>query len=173
VQVLINYGFVLSFAQEYEASVEQYRKALELESGSAEAHQRLGHLYVDQNRFADAIREYQTAIDLVGTGGRISNYVARLGYIYARTGRRQEALRFADDLKASAARGESGLLGLTQALAMLYTGLGEKDQALTWLETGYQQRDWTLTNLRVTRVFDPLRSEPRFQQLLKNVGLEE
>jgi len=51
----------------------------------------------------------------------------------------------------------------------LHLGLGEKDQALDWLEKGYEEQDWYRWGLKVWPIFDPLRTEPRFQALLKKV----
>ena len=54
--------------------------------------------------------------------------------------------------------------------AKVYIGLGDKDQAFAWLEKGYQQRDFWLTFLRGDPIFDSLRSDPRFQDLLHRIG---
>jgi hypothetical protein len=61
--------------------------------------------------------------------------------------------------------------GYESYLAILHAGLGEKDQAFAWLERAYQRHEWGLIYLRVSPFFDPLRSDPRFTQLLKKVGL--
>ncbi|MBM3833499.1 MAG: hypothetical protein FJ403_09550 [Verrucomicrobia bacterium] len=59
---------------------------------------------------------------------------------------------------------------VSPALRMqLHLGLGEKDQALDWLEKGYEEQDWYRWGLKVWPIFDPLRTEPRFQALLKKV----
>ena len=55
--------------------------------------------------------------------------------------------------------------------AVLYAGLGEKDQAFAWLARAYQERDYVLGLLRVYQFFDPLRSDARFTELVKKVGL--
>jgi hypothetical protein len=78
-----------------------------------------------------------------------------------------------DQMKALATNRYGVPSGYEFAVAPLYGVLGDKDQAFAWLDSAYQKHDWALTNLRVYSVFDPLRSDPRFQQLLKKVGLEE
>jgi tetratricopeptide (TPR) repeat protein len=170
-QGLLNYSLVLCLARQYGPAAEQARKALELEP-SAQGHQVLAQAYLFQDRFADAVQEFQTALDLLGGRGRVAVNLSRLGYTYALAGRRPEALKILDDLKARAARRDSGLIGYAVHLAILYAGLGEKDQAFEWLEKAYQEHDNALTSLRVYPFFDPLRSDPRFTQLLKKMGLE-
>ena len=78
-----------------------------------------------------------------------------------------------DQMKALATNGDSVPGGYEFSLAQLYAGLGEQDQAFAWLERAYQEHDHSLNGLRVSPFFAPLRSDPRFTQLLKKVGLEE
>jgi TolB-like protein len=169
-QVLLSYSELLSLARQYGPALEQARTALELEP-SAQGHQRLATAYLFQDRFADAIREYQTALGLLGGRGREAGNLARLGYAYARAGRRPEALHMLDQIQALAPSVDSVSGGYELALADLYAALGDKDQAFVWLERAYQERDYNLNNLRVNPFFDPLRPDPRFTQLLKKVGL--
>ena len=171
--VLLSYSFVLFNARQYGPAAEQARKALELEPTSVLGHERLGVAYLFQDRFADAIREFQTALGLLGGRGREAPNLSRLGYTYARAGRRPEALQMLDQVKALATSGENVTGGYATSLAELYAGLGDKDQAFAWLARAYEEHDFTLTNLRVYPFFDPLRSNPRFKQLLKKMGLEE
>jgi len=56
--------------------------------------------------------------------------------------------------------------------ALGYAGLGEKDQAFTWLEKAYEERSGFLPNLKVNPIWDPLRSDPRFADLIRRVGLQ-
>ena len=170
-QVLLISSQVLSGVRQYERALEQARKALDLEP-SAQGHQRLATVYLWQNKFADAIREFQTALGLLGGRGRVGVVLARLGYTYARAGRRDEALKILEDMKRRVASGDKALIGHEIHLANLYTGLGDKDQAFAWLARAYQAHDFGLANLRVEAFFDPLRSDVRFKELLKKMGLE-
>jgi hypothetical protein len=54
----------------------------------------------------------------------------------------------------------------------IYAALGEKDKAFEWLGKGYEQRSWFLTYVKVEPTFDPLRSDPRFQDMLRRMNLE-
>jgi len=88
---------------------------------------------------------------------------------HARAGKNAEARALLDELKTlSKGRYVSGC-----DLAAFYAGLGEKDQALAWLEKAHEQHDYTLISAKVLPLFDPLRSDPRFQDLLRRVGLPQ
>jgi hypothetical protein len=88
-----------------------------------------------------------------------------LGAAYARVGDRGRALAILHGLRASAEHVSPG------ELAILLTALGEREQAFASLDEAYRQRDIQLQNLGVDRGFDPLRSDPRFEDLMRRVGL--
>ena len=108
--------------------------------------------------YKDAIREFEQ--------GRNPYTLAHLGNAYARAGRLSEAR------KAIARLNERiGKQNVTYGIALVYAGLGEKDQAFAWLEKAYQVRDKGITCLKIDQCLDPLRSDPRFQDLVRRVGL--
>ncbi len=166
---LATYAEAFLYARQYDRAVEQYTKSIEFEPRRPQSHQRLGLAYVQQNKIADALREFQIALDLLGGRGRTSFTLAELGYAHAQFGRRQDALRILDDLKARRARGDQTTSAVH--LAILCAGLGKTDEAFALLTDAYEERDNLLTILRVHPFFDPLRSDPRFAALLKSVGL--
>jgi hypothetical protein len=84
------------------------------------------------------------------------------------SGRREEALKILKELEARNAEGKSSGL----FLAGVYAGLGEKDQAFAWLEKDFQQRSGQLPTIAWRLHFDGLRSDPRFQDLLRRMGLK-
>ncbi len=88
-----------------------------------------------------------------------------LAYAYAISGRRSEALKLLNDLKS---RPSPGFLSASK-IALVYVGLDEKDQAMAWLETDYTER--FNPSVPTRPAFDPLRSDPRFQDLLHRIGL--
>jgi tetratricopeptide (TPR) repeat protein len=93
--------------------------------------------------------------------------VALLGHAYGASGKRDEALRTLDQLKEiSEQRYVSAY-----AFAILYAGLGEKDQALQSLEQAYQNHDWMIARLKIDPLLESLRSDPRFTDLVRRVGL--
>jgi len=95
--------------------------------------------------------------------------IAALGHAYAKAGRRNEANRILDELqKLSAAHYVS-----SYELAAIYVALGEREQAFQRLERSYKERSFHLINLKVRPEFAPLRPDPRFQDLVRRIGLAE
>ena len=95
--------------------------------------------------------------------------VGNLAYIYALAGRRYEAIKILNYLKARSKREFVS----PDVLAQIYTGLGDKDHAIAWLEKGYEQRSDFTSLLKVLPELDPLRSDPRFEALVRRVGLPQ
>jgi Flp pilus assembly protein TadD len=94
---------------------------------------------------------------------------ARLGWAYAKIGKTAEARRILHELEAelkSKTRYVAPCL-----IAALYVGLGDKEQAFVWLEKAFQERDVLLMTLNIESHLDPLRSDRRFQDLVRRVGL--
>ena len=90
-----------------------------------------------------------------------------VAYIHARLGERSQALQMLDELKAlSKQRSVS-----PSAFAIIYLGLGDKDQTFAWLEKAYEEHSPTILFLKVDPMWDPVRSDPRFADLLRRMGL--
>jgi tetratricopeptide (TPR) repeat protein len=153
------------FARQYDKAIEQFRKTLEMDQSFYYAHWRLGTAYEMKGSFQEAITEYQKARQLNDD----PQVLALLGHIYAASGKRDEALRMLDQLKEiSQQRYVSAY-----SFALVYAGLGEKDQAFHWLEQGYQNRDWQMVHLNVDPMLDNLRSDARFANLVRRIGLSQ
>jgi tetratricopeptide (TPR) repeat protein len=115
---------------------------------------------VQDHSYNEAISEFEKAIQL--SGGSIPSY-ANLAYAYAMSNRRNEAVKILNDLeKDRSARNAS-------EIALIYVGLGEKDQAMKWLEKAYE--DHFNPSILLRPAFDPLRVDPRFQNLVHRIGL--
>lgn len=95
--------------------------------------------------------------------------LADLGYVRARLGEREEAQRILQQLAATSKERYTPAL----AFAIVYVGLGENDQALSWLEKAYEERFNRLAYSRREAVWDTLRTDPRFKDLLRRIGLPE
>ena len=91
---------------------------------------------------------------------------AVLGYAYARSGRRREAEMILDTLLHSSRKQSNS------ALAFIYIGMNDKARALDMLEKGLQERDNFMTHLKSDPLYDSLRSEPRFKELLRRMHLD-
>jgi tetratricopeptide (TPR) repeat protein len=143
-------------------SIQQSRKTIDLDPGFPAAHNQLAQAYLAKHMFGEAIAELQKAIRLSGDS---PIFAANLARAYVATNRRAEAAELLNDLKRSSVPNYP----LAAEIAMVYTALGDKNQAMTWLEKGYEERFNPGVLLRPC--FDPLRSDPRFRDLVRRVGL--
>ena len=143
-------------------SIEQSRKTIDMDPSFAFAHNQLGQAYLAKHMFGEAIAELQKAIQLSGDS---PTCIANLARAYAVAGRKGEATELLDDLKKRSAHGYP----YTSELAVVYAALGDKDQAMGWLDKGYEERFNPGVLLRPG--FDPLRADPRFQNLVRRIGL--
>jgi len=150
-------------ARRYDEAVSQLRKTLDLEPRFWPAHLYLGKTLAEQGQFQEAVEELKKAGDFT------AEPYATIGYVYGRMGRAADARKVIADLQEQS---KKGYVAPTN-FAKIYIGLGDKDQAFTWLEKGYQQRDFWLTFLKGDPVFDSLRSDPRFQDLVRRIGLPQ
>jgi TolB-like protein/DNA-binding winged helix-turn-helix (wHTH) protein/Flp pilus assembly protein TadD len=161
--LIINADFaeLLVIAHFYDESISQSRKTIEMDPNFALAHNQLAQAYLQKHMNAEAIAELQKAVQLSGGS---PTCVANLARAYAASGKTSEAVKLLGDLKNHSNRGYSD----ASEVAVVYAALGDKDQAMQWLETGYQERFNPGVLLRPG--FDPLRSDPRFQDLLRRIG---
>jgi len=143
-------------------SIQQSRKTIAMNPGFALAHNQLAQAYIEKQMFGEAIAELQEAIRLAG-GSPI--FVANLARAYAGSNHKAEAVGLLNSVKK---RSDPGSPHMAE-IAMIYTALGEKDQAISWLERGYEARFNPGVLERPS--FDPLRSDPRFQDLVHRIGL--
>jgi tetratricopeptide (TPR) repeat protein len=130
------------------------------------SHLWIGQVYVQQGRYDEAIAEINRAIAL--SGGNVRD-IATLGHAYAVSGRKDEALKVIGELQAEARQKYVS----PYFIALIYTGLGEKEQSFAWLEKAFEQRHPYLILIKVEPVFDSLRSDPRFVELMRKVGLPQ
>jgi serine/threonine protein kinase/tetratricopeptide (TPR) repeat protein len=159
-------GYPLYYARRYERALEYFKRGLELDPNLSWGHLWIGQVYVQQGRFDEGIAEIKQAMAL--SGGNIRD-IATLGHAYAVSGKRNEALKIVAELQGQL---EQKYVS-PYFIALIYTGLGDKEQAFVWLEKAYQQRHPYLVLIKVEPVFDSLRSDPRFGELMHKVGLPQ
>ena len=156
-------GHILYHARRYDEALEEYRKVLEKDPNSINAHLGLGEVYVTQRRYEEALAEILKARPLA-KGPR---QLARIGAVYGAAGKRDEAIKILEEVK--------GLTGkrydLGTHIAAIYAALGNKDEAFAWLDNAYEAHTFVLIELKVNPMFDTLRSDPRFVDLLGRMRL--
>jgi len=149
-----------------DAALEQSRKVIDLDPRYPRGHFYLGFAYLKQGNYAEASAELRKAADLTE---RDRSVFGGLGYGYGVSGRRPEALAILKELKAKYERHEA----LAEDVAATYAGLGDKDQAFAWLEKDFQAHSGLLPRIRWYVPYEPLRSDPRFADLLRRMGLPQ
>ena len=149
--------------KQYDKVTEYYSKAIELQPDSFRLRMDLATGYRSSGHYQEAVEEFQKVIALYGPNVFPE---AELGYTYALSGRRSEAVKVIGDLKRTGRPGYS-----SYALARIFVALGRKDEAFTWLERAYEERAAQMPKLNGDSAFASLHSEPRFQDLVRRVGL--
>jgi TolB-like protein/DNA-binding winged helix-turn-helix (wHTH) protein/Tfp pilus assembly protein PilF len=153
---------LLVLAHSYDESIRQSRKTIEMDPNFALAHNQLGQAYLQKHTYGEAVAELQKSVEL--SGGSPA-FIANLARAYVASGKKSEALRLLSDLKKRSNPSYSN----ASEIAVIYASLGDSDQAMNWLEKGYEERFNPGVLLRPG--FDPLRSDPRFQDLARRIGL--
>ena len=157
----------LLVAGRVDEALQELQKTLEMNPRFAPAHQTLGWAQLNRGKHQEAIREFREAVQLSGPDD--SDFVLDLGFAYALAGDRVEARKILAVLKK---QHEQALV--PGSIGILYGAMGERNEAFAWLEKAYQERDPELTYLKVPgRRFEPLRRDPRFQELVRRVGFPE
>lgn len=158
-------GIPYYYARQYDEAARRHRVAVEMDSSFPYAHYWLGRALVQKGDYDEAIAEFRLASELSGGTGLM---LGQLGHAYAVAGRRGEALKTIEELKEMSERRHVSPF----VVATIYAGLGDEDAAFEWLEKAYERRDDWMITLATEPHFDRLRPDPRFQDLLRRVGLK-
>ena len=157
-------GWAYYFGREYDEAVKQYQRTLELDRNFIQAKWRLGLAFVQKGMYVEAITELKEALALSEDNTLI---LGALGYVNAAAGKSGEAREVLAEMERLSARRYVS----PYQRATVHAGLGENDHALRWLEEAYSERSGLLIYLNVEPVFDNLRSDSRFADLLRRVRL--
>ena len=167
VRLAADVGYQLYFARRYDEAIEQFKKKIAMDPNYPPTHARLGITYLQKGMYEEAILELEKARALDNSPERPGRF-AWPAYAYAVSGQRDKAERMLAELKEQAKQRHIPPI----SFAIIYTGLGEKDQAFAWLEKVYEERNGReLGEVRVSPMFDSIRSDPRFTDLLRRVNL--
>jgi eukaryotic-like serine/threonine-protein kinase len=156
-------GAIFHNTRQYDKAIEQLQRTLSLDPNYFLVHYDLGRAYEQLGKYEEAIAEFQKALEL--SGGDLTTR-ASLAHVYAVSGRRARAERILNDLKQQA-KGSN----LTYQIADIYLGLRQKEEAFQWLEKAFEERSGWLTWTAIEPKLDPLRSDPRFADLLRRMRL--
>jgi TolB-like protein/DNA-binding winged helix-turn-helix (wHTH) protein/Tfp pilus assembly protein PilF len=152
----------LLLTHSYDESVKQSRKVIEMDPAFATGHKQLGDAYLLKQMDKEAVAELQEAVRLSG-GSPIC--MADLARACVASGKMNEAVKLLSDLKKSS---NASFTNAPQ-IAMIYASMGNNEEAMNWLEKAYEERFNPSILLRSG--FDPLRSDPRFEDFLRRIGL--
>ena len=157
-------GWMLFEARRYDEAMHELRSVLEVSPDDPVALWDLGIALIDKNQPQDAIPVLEKALPI---SNRSPGVIGTLIRAYAQAGRRSDALRLLKELQA---RSKAGSVPAS-AFVNAYLGLGEADQAFAWLEQAYKEHSNILQFLKVDPAFDSIRSDTRFADLARRVGL--
>jgi TolB-like protein/Tfp pilus assembly protein PilF len=164
-------ALIFYLSRQYYRSVEVLQKILEMEPNFPAAHSVLGNAYAQAEMYEHAMAEYQKVLELSqGVTVVETAMKAIIAHAYARWGKRSKAMKMLDEvIKASA----NGTNVSSYSIAGIYAALGESAPAFEWLDKAYEQHDLQLVSLKVDPSLDGVRSDPRFADLVRRVGLPQ
>jgi tetratricopeptide (TPR) repeat protein len=154
-------------ARRYGEALEELNRALEVDPNHTVSYLYLGKTYEALGKYEEAVRCYLRANELMGIPEGEGPYIAGC---YALMGKREEARRILNDVIEYS----KGKYFPSVIIAAVFSTLGEKEQVFAWLEKAFRERDANLLwYLKTGPTFDPVRSDPRYAELLQKIGLEK
>lgn len=156
-------GVILLYSRQYDRAIAQFHSVLDMDPKFSRA-QMIWHAYVEKGMFAEAL----AALEAVPPTNA-PWYWTELATVYGRAGRRVDAQRVLGNLLDLRRQQPVDPMQIATA----YACMGNKSRALSFLEQAYAQHSSGLTTLKVDPLFDPLRGDPRFQDLLRRVHLDQ
>ncbi len=160
-------GATYYYAGMYDKAIEQYRKTLEMDSGYAEGHDLLADAYAKKGMYSEAIQEEEKFLKLSGDEEGADTLVQEYADHGYQEARRLQFSRTLEILKQASQEQDVSPM----AFATIYANLGQKDDAFAWLEKAYEIRTTWLATISTDPQFENLRSDPRFKDLLRRIGL--
>ena len=152
------------YARQYDKALENTRKVLELDPDFISVFRLRSLVLTEQGLYDEALSENEHWGKL--TANALKTKLAR-GYILATSGKHQEALSIAEEIQQNEKFGSNDY----RSMALIYTAMGHHDNAFHWLELSYLHREESLCSLKVDPKLDRLREDPRFNDLIRKIGL--
>jgi DNA-binding winged helix-turn-helix (wHTH) protein/TolB-like protein/Tfp pilus assembly protein PilF len=157
-------GHILYLSRRYDEAISRYLSVIEIDPSFIVARWRLAEAYSQNHMHKEAVAEFKKAIGM--DAGKYPSNAATLGYAYAIAGEKNEALRIVAALEPVAETRH-----YASAMAVIYSGLDWKDLAFIWLQKGLRDHSGSMALLQVEPMFDNLRSDPRYAELLRQMNL--
>ncbi len=160
-------GFDFYAARHYDQAIEQEKLTLEMDRNFAFVHMNLGQAYLQESMYKEGIAEFEKELVV---SPRHPYALSGLGHAYAVAGRRAEAQKMLDQLNAIS---EQKYVPAISKVGV-YVGLGDKEKAFEWLGKAYEDRSIgsSFPTIKMDPIYDPLRSDPRFADLLRRMNLQ-
>lgn len=159
-----NFAAVYVYARQYDNALDMAKKTYELDPSLVTGQVWLCHAYDMEGRYNDSL-----AISAKAPTESNSLQLSTSGYAYAKSGHRQEAEAIVNQYREI----EKTRYISNYWLAINLVALGEKEAAFIELEKAYQAHDWFLQRLKVDPYMDPLRDDPRFNEMVKRLNLPQ
>jgi TolB-like protein/DNA-binding winged helix-turn-helix (wHTH) protein/Tfp pilus assembly protein PilF len=166
ISVNFSYGWRLYMARQYEPAIQQLKNTLEMDPNFPLPRMVLGQAYEQEGKYADAIAELERA---VAQSNQSPPFVAALGHAYAISGRKADAEKILRQLQ----RDQHRKYVSPFYVALIYAGLHQNETAVEWLEKAYSDRSNALIFLKVDPELDGLRSNQRFQDIVRKLALPQ
>lgn len=159
----VDVGWFYQYSRNYDKAIQNIKTTIQLEPNFVVAHLNLGFTYALQEKYGQAIQSFQKAKEL---SGDYPLSLAALSYSLAVSGRKTESMELLNKLDTISQERYIPAL----YFALIYMGLGDNDQAFHWIERGIEERSGYLLYFNVDPKVDHLRSDPRFKEVLKEIG---
>ena len=160
-----NLGWLLYLARRFDEAIEQYQKTIELDEGFPLTYRRLAQTFEQTQRYSEADAAFQKALSLSGDDVEL---LSARGHFYAVVGETVKAQEVLSQLRSSA----TSRYVPSYLIARIYLGLGDIDTTFELLEKARDERYGYLAYLEIEPMFDQIRSDPRYEELLRRVGLK-
>jgi DNA-binding winged helix-turn-helix (wHTH) protein/TolB-like protein/Flp pilus assembly protein TadD len=157
-------GWTYLMVRDYDHAIQNARKAIELDADFLLAHRVLGLAYEYKGQYDEAISEFERGVELSHGDPVARAFLARA---YAAAGKNDQATQILNELLQLSSKQYVP----PAEIAATFAALGRRDEAFQWLNKAYDERASALVYLNVAQVYDPLRSDPRFQELLRQLHL--